>query len=385
MRVTVYCPDRHLTYDGRTPDEKGVGGGVTARIRVSTALARRGHAVTVVCNCGQAMTHEGVRFAPLASVREIDTDVLVMHTTRDKLDLRPLLDLTVSSRLRVVFVDGIEAPKGLADVKMDFLIAPSNFIRDIAYGEWSVDRAKIFVSHHGVQRDFFSPSLVLNPERKLHRIAYATHPSKGLDSALSVLRLLRREDPQFELHVFGGYSLWGQNEPIQEAEPGLVYRGLLGQRELARALMECGFALYLQSRLEPFGIAIAEGLASGCVTVASPVGAHAEIIDQGRSGFLVQGDPTAAETHQRAADVILNIARNPVVAGYIRENAWKVPLDWDMVAHSWEQYWTWFLKRKSGIASFRHLRCPECASHWLLLADGYHCAGCGRYSRDGVR
>ena len=197
MRIAVYSPDRHLTYDGRTPDQKGVGGGVTARIRVSTALALRRNTVTVICNCARSEIHQGVRYAPLASVREIDTDVLVMHTTGDALDLRPLLKLTVRSKLHVVFVDGVEAPKGMDEVKMDHLIAPSNFIRDIARDQWGVDQNKIFVSHHGVHRAFFQPSFLKKlPERRLHRIAYATHPEKGFDAALAVLRLLRKQDPR---------------------------------------------------------------------------------------------------------------------------------------------------------------------------------------------
>ncbi len=40
-RVVIYCPDRHIVYDGRTPDEIGVGGGITARVRMARALARR--------------------------------------------------------------------------------------------------------------------------------------------------------------------------------------------------------------------------------------------------------------------------------------------------------------------------------------------------------
>lgn len=386
MRIAVYSPDRHLTYDGRTPDQKGVGGGVTARIRVSTALARRGNKVTVICNCAQSVTYQGVRYAPLASVSEIDTDVLVMHTTGDALDLRPLLKLTVRSRLHVVFVDGVDAPKGMDEVKMDHLIAPSNFIRDIARDQWGVDQNKILVSHHGVHRAFFQQSFLKNlPERTVHRIAYATHPEKGFDAAVAVLRLLRKQDPRFELHVFGGYGLWGQKEIMDQKEPGLVNHGLVGQKDLSWSLMECGFALYLQTRPEPFGIAIAEGLVSGCVTVVSPVGAHPEIIEQGRSGFLVDGDPAGSITHQRAADVIFNVAGNPEFARYIRENARFVPLDWDVIAHSWEQYWAWFLNGRSGVPSFTTLFCPECSGKWLPLADGYHCASCGHYSRDGVR
>jgi hypothetical protein len=36
---------------GRLLLRSGIGGGITARVRLASALVRRGHAVTVVCNC----------------------------------------------------------------------------------------------------------------------------------------------------------------------------------------------------------------------------------------------------------------------------------------------------------------------------------------------
>src|SRR5207249_190685 len=83
----LYCPDRHLAYDGATPDRVGVGGGVTARIRIAEALARRGHKVCVVCNCPVEVTHAGVRYVPLDDVTRIDAEVLVLHTSGGGLDL----------------------------------------------------------------------------------------------------------------------------------------------------------------------------------------------------------------------------------------------------------------------------------------------------------
>jgi hypothetical protein len=37
--ICIHCPDTHIQNDGRTPDTIGVGGGITARIRLATHLA----------------------------------------------------------------------------------------------------------------------------------------------------------------------------------------------------------------------------------------------------------------------------------------------------------------------------------------------------------
>lgn len=376
MRVTVYCPDRHLVYDGATPDGRGVGGGVTARVHVATALAARGHVVDVVCNCRAPRVHDGVRYRPLDAVDAIDTDVLVLHTTGDALDLRPITRVRVRAERHVVFVDGIDAPRGLELVPMDHLIAPSNFIRDVARDEWGIDPHRIFVSHHGVRRRVFAAA----PEPKdLHRIAYATHPSKGLAPAIAVLRLLRRHDARFELHVYGGSALWGQPPARSGDEPGLVDHGLLGQAALATELHRSGFALYLQTRREPFGIAIAEALAAGCVTIASPVGAHPEIVAHERTGFLLAGDPSAPATHERAAALIRAVVNRPDLASRVARDARAAPLDWDAVAATWAQYWTWLAAGRPEDAATDARGCGECGGPALVLDDGRHCVACGGY------
>ena len=381
-RVSIYCPDRHVQYNGATPDEHGIGGGVTARIRLASALARRGHQVSVTCNTPLAAVVDNVRYVPLDERRPIDTDILILHTTGDKLDLRPARDLLLTTRLRIVLVDGTRPPRGLHDVGMDCLCACSNFIRHTAIREWGVTASDIFVSHHGVERGLFAeePATL----RHQFRIAYATHPSKGLDAAVAVLRILRREEPRFELHVFGGHRLWGQRERqvLYAGEPGVVFHGLLGQRLLAQQLRTCGYALYLQSRPEPFGIAVAEALAAGAIPIVSPVGAHPEIVESGRTGFLVDGDPRDAGTHRRTAEIVRTLAIDAERAAAMRRTARAAPLDWDQVAWTWEQYWAWRLGERvdrDGVTPAAD--CGECGGGCLRLADGFHCSACGAYRR----
>jgi glycosyltransferase involved in cell wall biosynthesis len=373
-----------VPYDGSTPDEQGIGGGITARIRLAAGLARRGHEVSVTCNTPRASVVDGVRYIPLAERRSIDSDILILHTTGDKLDLRPVRDLSVTTRLRIVLVDGTRAPRGLRDVGMDCLCACSNFIRHVASREWRVPASRIFVSHHGVERRLFAADERAPGRRDPFRIGYATHPSKGLDAAVAVWRILRRQDPRFELHVFGGHRLWGgsDRQGLGVGEPGVVFHGLLGQGLLATQLMTCGCVLYLQSRPEPFGIAVAEALAAGAIPVISPVGAHPEIIESGRTGFLVEGDPRDARIHRRAAEIVRMLALSPDVSAAMRRAARSAPLDWNQVASAWEHYWAWLLGERVGRDDLTTPEgCAECGGRCLLLADGCHCQTCGAYRR----
>jgi glycosyltransferase involved in cell wall biosynthesis len=390
MRVTIYSPDRHVSYDGATTDKVGVGGGITARIRIARSLAALGHDVTVVANTPRDKTFDGVRYSPLDAAKRIGGDVLVINSSGGDLDLSPLLKLELETKIRVVWVQGIDPPKALDDIGMDYLYAPSNFIRTLARDRWGVAAEKIYVTHNGVQRreePRGRRKAGAKTRRYLQRLIYNSHPSKGLAAAIEVVRLLRTDDPRFELHVYGGTQLWGQADKRPADEPGVVYHGLIGQDALRDEMERAGFSMNLQARLEPFALAPAEAMAAGCIVVASPVGGYPELVRHGYNGFLVTGDHNAAETHQRAARIIADVASRPDFAASIRRNGIPWPLDWDTLARAWNGHWEWALngaaKPSESGWSVGFDPCRECGGEFLALADGYHCVSCGYHTRDG--
>jgi glycosyltransferase involved in cell wall biosynthesis len=374
MRVTVYCPDTHLQYDGMTPESTGVGGGVTARIRMAAALASLGDDVEVFANCSGPSTHAGVRWHPLHKAADHSSaGVLIVHSSGGALDVTSAASLAIEAKLRILLVSGVPRPNGADRVRWDAIYPPSNFIADVIRRDWNMPGVELFTSPYGVRR-FASWS---NPDRDPYRLIYTSHPSKGFESAKAVLRLLRARDPRFVLHVFGGDRLWGQAERDLGGEPGVCYHGMVGQDRLWRAYTNCGFALHLQSRPEPFGICLVESMAAGCVAVASPVGAYTEILRNSENGFLVEGFHEDPATHLRAANLILDCVANRCTTEAIRCAAAKGPLNWVDVARAWRQHWQWLLDGASLPAG--HSICPDCGASRLECDDGMHCVACGGY------
>ena len=378
--VTFYCPDTHIQYDGRTPYKKGVGGGITARIRMARALQRAGHRVTMVVNCAKQARIDGVEYRPLGEVKRIEGDVLILNTSGGPLDLSPLLDLEVDVGLRAVWTSGTPRPGGLDDVGYNFVYAKSNFLRQVAQDEWGVPQDKIFVAYNGFEEGDFKQAEKSRVERDPYRLVYFSHPSKGLDTSLDVLHRLRSVDSRFHLVLFGGNQLWGQEDSGIPSDPGLDYRGLVGQKELIKALMSCSYSMNLQARLEPFGMVITESMRAGCVVIASPVGAYAELVRDGEDGFLIPGDHEAEDVRERAARLILKLARNPDAFDYIQRVARGVIWDTDTMVRAWEGHWRWWFGGQESHGDGMD-PCPTCGSQQLWLADGYHCTGCGRYVR----
>lgn len=385
FRIHLFCPDRHLSYDGKTPDQTGVGGGVTARIRLARALAHIRHEMTVICNCPQESTTLGVRYLPLDHVQRIDTDILILNSTGGALDLTPIMEYDVHARLRIAWVGGIPQVRGIHDLNPDFVYVPSNFMRGVLRDDWGVPTKKLATFYNGIESDYFRRGVLSwLPRRDPYRLVYTSHPAKGLDAAIGVMRLLRVADPRFELHVFGGTQLWGMQEQPPDPEPGLVYHGLVGQSQLARELRLAGISIHLQAIREAFGIGMAEAMAAGSIPVASPVGAYTELIESGSNGFLIPGDHLARETQAAAAETILFLAQEPVRAEGIRRNAQQTPIDWMTIARAWTGHWDWYLAQSNGTHDLPRMEqedgCPECGGPHVILADGSHCTRCGLYT-----
>ncbi len=104
----------------------------------------------------------------------------------------------------------------------------------------------------------------------------------------------------------------------------VTYSGPLGRGELLQAYAEADI-LVLPSLFEPFGIVLLEAMATGLPVVASRVGGVPEVMEDGKTGFLVQ--PGNARALAEALDLLLSdpaLRRRMGRAGRIRaaEYSW---------------------------------------------------------------
>ena len=303
---------------------------MTARIHLARALARRGHQVQVVVNTPEHHEIDGARFMPLEEVSRIAGDVVVLNSSGGALSLGPAADLKIDVGRLLLWVHGVSPISGLEVFNFDEVVVPSQFIADVLTEQWLIPGATVV--SNGFQRYTGGGDI----KRDLYRLAYTSHPAKGLDAALAVLERLRSQDERFNLHLFGGAALWGQETSATEAD-GVVDHGMVSQPQIAHGLREAGFALHLQSIEEAFSISVSEAMAAGAIVVASPVGALAERVQSGSNGVLVPGDHLSPETADRAAEAILRLLDKPRRAKKIRRRAMESVVDWDDVAAMWER------------------------------------------------
>lgn len=111
------------------------------------------------------------------------------------------------------------------------------------------------------------------------------HQRKGSAVLLQAFEIVRRELPEAQLHLVGGINVGGDR-------PGVVSHGFVKSSTLAgRGQFDHLFAtasvFCLPSRYEPFGIAFVEAMHAGLPCVGNRSWAMPEIIDEGRTGWLV--------------------------------------------------------------------------------------------------
>ena len=378
--IALYCPDRHIAYNGHLPDKKGVGGGITARVRILKALARLGHQVTAYVNCDQEGAYDGVEYRHFTKVKQIQADVLIAVTSGGALSLEPLRKVRIQTRLRVGWVHGFLEPRGLDLLSPYVLYTPSNFIRAIAEREWSTQPQQIFVTPNAVEEAFFCPAPPEAAERDPFSLVYIGYPEKGLQHALAVLRKLRARDTRYHLAVYGDYTLWGQQKSLAEAQQeGVVLHGTIPQKQLARRLFRHTFLIALQTFEEPFGISLIEAKRAGVIPIASPVGALTETVRHGVDGLLIEGAPSDEATRERAAQAIWQLTQHPEQRRGLSKMAMPVPWTWESVAMVWIEHWQRLLSQEENEPPTSLQRCPSCGAFTHRYADGWRCPRCGYF------
>lgn len=118
------------------------------------------------------------------------------------------------------------------------------------------------------------------------------HPDKGTADAIEIARLAGRR-----LVICG--IVQDQRYFADQVEPHLdddrvVYLGSVGPERRAEVLGSAHALLHPIDFAEPFGLSVVEALACGTPVIAYPRGSMPELIDDGATGFLVDGPVTAA-------------------------------------------------------------------------------------------
>jgi glycosyltransferase involved in cell wall biosynthesis len=339
-----------------TPEaiEHGIGGAETAAVHLCEALSRHGWRVVLFGCCpGREGIYGTVEYRDASAfdafIARHHLDVFVASRWLDALE-RPLRASQRYLWLHDVWAMG--TPLGEGDrlralcPHLDAVLCLSPWHRAHVAHVHGISADRVLVTRNGIDTGRFAVPV----DRQPGRFIYSSSPDRGLDVLLDLFPRIRAELPEAELHVFYGFDNWDKSlsarpDPAQlawrariaeaMAQPGVHYRGRVGQRQLAGEMLKSDVWLYPTSFHETSCITALEAQAAGVACVCSDLAALTTTV--GDRGVLLPGDPRSPEYQARAVAAAVDLVRDRPRrdALTMRARAWALGQTWDAVAAEW--------------------------------------------------
>lgn len=180
------------------------------------------------------------------------------------------------------------------------VLALSPFHKDFIRSMMGLPEDKFIVTRNGINPDRFKN---LKMHKEYGRVIWSNSPDRGLEHAIRIMELVRKEIPGAMLHVFYGMDnmkKYGMAEKAAELEamiaerPWIKYWGNQTQDVLAEELAKSQVWLYPAGFIESFCISALEAMMTKCYPVVRHVGALPDTLrpatEQGMASVLINDE-----------------------------------------------------------------------------------------------
>jgi glycosyltransferase involved in cell wall biosynthesis len=136
------------------------------------------------------------------------------------------------------------------------------------------------------------------------------HPDKGAKEAIAAARRGGHRLDMYGIVQDQGYF---DTSVAPELDDHIRYHGPVGGADRARALGKARALLHLINFDEPFGLSVVEAMACGTPVIATRRGSMTELIEHGRTGFLVDDADGAIRAIDRIGELDRAVVRQRAV------------------------------------------------------------------------
>lgn len=331
--------DDSFPFTGASLRDGPLGGIQTATVMLAETLAARGHHVAVHGMVASDEQHHGVLYRPLFTPWGEHYDLLIANCVAK-------LFAHAQGKKRALWLHGpsryMRKPRHLWPY---LRYRPSLvFLGDYHRSTWPrwIPAFNPVLIPHGVGEPFVNA-----PERTVPpgpRALFISNPRRHLDWVLDVwAQHIHPAMPGAQLHIYAGRSNYGSRKDdkldkavsriASFADKGVVRHEPVGKEDLLSAMQESRVMLYRGDLGETFCFAAAEAQTAGLPLVTAGLGALAERVTDGETGFL-------RDTPEAFAEAALRLLRDDVL--WLRQHkaaqASRARLQWDNVAAAWEEH-----------------------------------------------
>tara|TARA_B100001964_G_scaffold235525_1_gene295746 strand:- start:3276 stop:4412 length:1137 start_codon:yes stop_codon:yes gene_type:complete len=186
-----------------------------------------------------------------------------------------------------------------AAVKADSLFTYSNFSRKLVKDGIQVDyNNAINIISPGIDPSWFKVSV--QKKGKISDLLYfgRIEHEKGIDILLKSFANVFQKFSDLKLHIIGEGNYMDLSKRLckeLDISDNVIYYGWKEKHEIQEFMSNCDLCI-LPSRIESFGLTMAEAMAAGIPVISTKAGAIPEIIKDGETGVLVPPEDIKALT-----------------------------------------------------------------------------------------
>ena len=298
MNITMI--DDSYAFDGATPGLRALGGAEKAFVHLSSALAVRGHSVTVINRCEYQSSVEGVLWVPFNTPRPPDNDVIIAFRKPEL-----LTEFEDNSSNSIVWLWGNPeilnqpANQKILERHNPAIVFSSN-VQRCSWNSWR-DFKEVTILP-GVAASYINST---PPEKVPPPVAIiTTHPLHGLKEILHLWKTrIHPEVKLAELHLYSASLYSGKvglklqkiySEVTVAQVKNVIVKQPVSDRDMAEAYCQARLHLYPVITTEYYGSTLAESQACGTPAVifkgnADP-GFVQERISEGQTGYIAPDD-----------------------------------------------------------------------------------------------
>ena len=322
--------DQTTVFDGLTIQKFPLGGIQSATIQLAEAFATRGHKVKVYNRFEREVEHNNVHWIPLNKCPASAADLVIVNN-----DPRLLVNATtgkfvVWSHSRITIEKFIRRRRIIPLLRFRpeaVFLGPYH----VSVCHWLIPFSGRRIIRHGIGEPFISAPTASTPPKP--RAIFTSAAYRGLDAVVKLwISHIHPAVPDAELHVFFRSKRSGELPINADKDHGVIPREGVAQALLAEELRQSRVMLYPGHRDETFCLAASEAIAMGVPVVTRGIGALAERVQDGITGFVSMDDQSfvAAAVALLTDDALWQ--RQHTEALKTRQTG-----SWDARAAQWEQ------------------------------------------------
>jgi glycosyltransferase involved in cell wall biosynthesis len=327
----IVIADDGIEFDGKTPEQRALGGVESTIVSMSEELAARGHEVIVRNHCKAPLLYKGVDWAPLSDGLPDSADLYIANRG-DK-----LIPLLPKARQCLFWTHN---PSGYV-VKWRYI--SKLWRRKPLFGfigeyhattlpAWVPEGGRVIIPY-GIPEAFRTAEPAQEPPPP--RAVFTSNPLRSLDWLLEIwAKDIQPNVTNAELHIFSGHQTYGSvgdskaqamKKVLDRAEElaaqGVILRGPVPKAQLIDELRAARCMLYRSDLNETFCLALGEAQAMGVPCVTQDFGSAYERVIHGETG-------TVAKTDEQFAQAAINLLKNDDLWATQHRNALEKQRNW---------------------------------------------------------